>query len=118
MLKKIGIGFVLLFATGAAAVAIFWFGWLTPPDATAVCDNVDRVVEADADALIRKRDLPKALVDEALGKAKQETHAHCERFSTKKPLMLAQAIWVKRLECMRDADDMGALKRCDAISSF
>ncbi len=118
MLKKILIGFGLLIVTLVAAGGVFWMGWLTPPDADEVCENVDRVVEKETEEQLAKKKLPKELLNTALASAKKDTHDYCERFAKKKPLMMAQAVWVKRLKCMRDAPSMDGLKTCDEIKSF
>jgi hypothetical protein len=118
--KKVLIVFGMLITTLVAAAAIFWFGWLTPPDSTEVCTNVDAIIDKDGHKLMKGKagELPKGLADQALKQAKKAASDHCKRFSTEKPLMLAQAVWVKRLKCMRDARDIGALEACDEIRSF
>ena len=98
MLKKILIGFGLLFATLVAAGATFWFGWLTPPESAAVCENVGRVMEADSEARILEKKIPKKFLDAALAKAKKSNHDWCERFSTKKP---RRASWSVQPESSR-----------------
>jgi hypothetical protein len=115
--KKVLIAIGMLFATVVIAAGVFWFGWLTPPDSQVVCSNVDQVIAKDGQKLV-PADTPKAFADEALTQAKKAAGDHCKRFSTEKPLMLAQAVWVKRLKCMRDAGDLGALEACDDIKSF
>lgn len=126
MLKKILIGFGLLFGTLVAAGVVFWFGWLSPPDSAAVCENVDKVVSDGGEEFMRTKveakskgmKLPKKLMDQAVADMKKESEDYCERFSKKKPLMMAQAVWVKRLKCMRDASNMDGLETCDEIKSF
>lgn len=122
MLKKIFIGLGLLCLIVVGAYGGFWFGWLTPPEPTAVCENVDRVVEADGEALLADelhgKTLPKPFMDEALARLKKSSRDHCGAFSKKKPALMAQAIWVKRLKCMRDAENAAALESCDQIKTL
>lgn len=96
-----------IIATLAAAVAIFYFGWLSPPSPESVCENVVKVTKAevsksgqdvsDADF----GELQKACIADA-GKAPE----------------FGRGIWVKRLKCMRDADDMSGLEKCDDIRAM
>jgi hypothetical protein len=79
------------------AVAIFWFGWLSPPDAQDVCDNVARITK-DATGV----DVP--------AKAKEE----CVQSASKAP-DFGRAIWVKQLRCMRDAKNHDELQGCDKV---
>lgn len=126
MLKKILIGFGLLLGTLVAAGTVFWFGWLSPPAPEAVCSNVEKVVDEGGKDFMREKveakskgdKLPDAWMDVALDKMKKDSEEYCDRFSKKKPLMMAQAVWVKRLKCMRDATDMERLESCDDIKSF
>lgn len=93
-----------------AAVAIFYFGWLSPPDADAVCDNVERVTAAE---LEKKANTKRKRAKTALGSVRK----NCERAATTTP-KFGRAVWVKRLKCMRDADDMSALDACDEIKTL
>ena len=90
-----------------AAVAIFYFGWLSPPSADAVCDNVERVAknELKDQTGVEAKDATKELRDDCMHRASKEPE-------------FGRAIWVKRLKCMRDAPDMNGLKVCDDIKSF
>jgi hypothetical protein len=96
-----------IIGTLAAAVAIFYFGWLSPPSPESVCENVVKVTKAElaksggeaADADFSE--LQKACVAEA-GKAPE----------------FGRGVWVKRLKCMRDADDMAGLDKCDDIRAM
>jgi hypothetical protein len=96
-----------IFATLAAAVLIFWFGWLRPPSAKSVCDNVVQIT---------KSELGKSgasVSDDQLGELEKECVA---RAST--PPKFGRAPWVKRLKCMRDAKDFEGLNACDQVRSM
>src|SRR5262245_5038382 len=89
-----------------AAVAIFYFNWLSPPAAEDVCENVERVAKKEIE--------DKAGVKEVSADATKELRDDCMRRASNAP-EFGRAIWVKRLKCMRDASDMPALKACDEI---
>ena len=95
------IGFVLggVVTTIALAVVVFWVGWLTPPDAHEVCDNVDRIIK-----------------DELRGTPATVRRA-CMKAANTEP-GIGRAIWIKRLKCMRDAADRAGLAACDRIKSL
>jgi hypothetical protein len=96
-----------IFATLIAAVAIFWFGWLSPPSADAVCENVVKLSKAELEAKGGKASA------DVVGKLKTE----CTKAATTPP-EFGRGPWVKRLKCMRDADSYGALQSCDEIRSM
>jgi hypothetical protein len=81
----------------ALAVAIFWFGWLSPPAAEDVCDNVARIAKDETGV-----ELP--------AKAKDE----CVKSASKVP-DFGRAVWVKQLKCMRDAKNRDELEACDKV---
>jgi hypothetical protein len=93
-LKIIGgiIGTIIL------AVAVFYFGWLSPPAADDVCNNVVRIVK-----------------DETGIEAPGELREECMQKASKAP-EFGRAIWVKRLKCMRDAANKDELAACDNVS--
>lgn len=90
-----------------AAVAIFWLGWLSPPSADDVCDNVVSVTKAE---LEKEGGAPS---DAALG----ELRTKCEKRASKAP-EFGRGVWVKQLKCMRDAEDGTALEGCRDIKSM
>jgi hypothetical protein len=109
-----------LVVTLVAGVAIFWFGWLTPPDAGAVCDNVERITKAELDKKTKELgDATEATkrTSRVSEKGLAEVRKDCERIATREP-EFGKAVWVKRLKCMRDAGDIAALKDCDQIRSL
>ncbi len=90
--------------TLVAAVAIFWFGWLSPPSPESVCDNVMKVTKAE---------LAKGgatVSDSDLG----ELEKTCVSRASKAP-EFGRGVWVKKMKCMRDAGDGAALEHCDEI---
>lgn len=96
-----------IFATLLAAVAIFWFGWLSPPSAESVCENVVKVSKAE--------------LESKGGKASAEIVKKLETECTKAastPPEFGRGPWVKRLKCMRDAEDYAGLQDCDDIRSM
>jgi hypothetical protein len=84
--------------TLVAAVAIFYFGWLSPPAADSVCDNVGRIFKEKTGV-----DYP------------PDEREKCMQRAEKAP-EFGRAVWVKRLECMRDAADFEALQGCDDVT--
>jgi len=89
------------------AVAVFWFGWLSPPSPDAVCDNVMKITKAE---------IAKAggeASDSDLAEAKKQ----CVAGASKAP-EFGRGVWVKKLKCMRDAADGAALDKCDGIKSL
>ena len=90
-LKILGIIVVLI----ALAGAVFWIGWLKPPAAEDVCDNIGKVMEKEG-----------AKLDEAGMKA-------CiDRYSRKPEFGLMP--WTKKLKCLRDAGSAAELEKCGA----
>lgn len=96
-----------IFGTLVAAVAIFYFGWLSPPSPESVCENVVKVTKAE----LEKQGASPSDGDFA------ELEKACIAEAGKEP-EFGRGIWVKRLECMRDAEDMAALDKCDDIRSM
>lgn len=95
MLKKILIGLGGFIAVLAVAAGIFWIGWLTPPSAEAVCDNLGKIAKQETGV-----DYPEPL------------KASCVQ-SVSTPPKFGRLKWVSRLKCARDAQDIVALKTCD-----
>ncbi len=94
-------------ATLVIAVIIFYVGWLSPPSPDSVCDNVERI------ALEQRRpgdDPPPHATSLPL-------RTECVARATTAP-EFGRAVWVKQLECMRDAVDMAGLTRCEDIRSI
>lgn len=102
-LKVIG----ALFATLIAAIAIFYFGWLSPPSPESVCENVVKVSRAELESKGAEA------TDEMVSKLKDG----CMSAATKEP-EFGKGPWVKRLKCMRDAKDYAALEACEEIRSL
>ncbi|MCH9682089.1 MAG: hypothetical protein K0V04_11695 [Deltaproteobacteria bacterium] len=96
-----------IFATLVAAVAIFYWGWLRPPPADAVCDNVARITGHER-ASTPQPPAPRQAHD---------SHAECVARASRAP-EFGRAVWVRQLECMRDAADMAGLARCKQIRSI
>ena len=96
-----------ILGTLAAGVAIFWFGWLSPPSPESVCDNVVEVTKAE--------------LDKAGTQASPDDFAELERTcvsrASKAP-EFGRGVWVKKLKCMRDASDGRTLEQCDEIRSM
>ncbi|MGH1341827.1 MAG: hypothetical protein ACRBN8_09765 [Nannocystales bacterium] len=96
-----------IFATLIAAIAIFYFGWLSPPSADSVCENVVEVSKAE--------------LESKGAKATEETLAQLEKgciaAATKEP-EFGKGPWVKRLKCMRDAKNYEVLQECNEIRSL
>jgi hypothetical protein len=89
-----------IIGTLALAVAVFWFGWLSPPAADDVCNNVGRILEEDSGIAF-----PAKLREE------------CMQRATKAP-EFGRAIWVKQLKCMRDASNKSQLVECDKVKEL
>lgn len=83
-----------IIGTIGLAIGVFYFGWLSPPSAQAVCDNVSRIVKAESGA-----DLPAT-----------EAASCVRRAST--PPEFGRAVWVKQLKCMRDAKSSKEVDAC------
>ncbi len=96
-----------IFATLVAAIAIFYFGWLSPPSAEAVCENVVKVSRAELESK------GATASDETLGKLE----TGCMSAATTEP-EFGKGPWVKRLKCMRDAENYAVLQECDEIRSL
>lgn len=96
-----------VFATLIAAVAIFYFGWLSPPSPESVCENVVEVSKAELES---KGSTASAAMIATLDK-------ECRKAASTPP-EFGRGPWVKRLKCMRDADDYAALQTCEEIRSM
>ncbi|MBV1860082.1 MAG: hypothetical protein KUG77_16840 [Nannocystaceae bacterium] len=96
-----------IFATLVAAIAIFYFGWLSPPSAESVCENVVTLSRTELESKGAKA------TDEMLSKVEDG----CMSAATKEP-EFGKGPWVKRLKCMRDAENYEALQTCDEIRSL
>jgi hypothetical protein len=84
-------------ATLVAAVAIFYFGWLSPPSPESVCDNVGRIFK-----------------DKTGVEFPTDERQKCEERAGTAP-EFGRAVWVKRLKCQRDAGDLKQLEACDDV---
>lgn len=84
----------------AVTVMVYWLGWLQPPSPAAVCRNVERVVAQSRGTTAAARERA-ACIDTALH-----------------PPVRGRAIWVRRLECRRDAHDLAALQGCDTLAAL
>ncbi len=100
-LKIIG-GIVL---TLVLAIVVFYIGWLLPPSADKVCDNVEKVTIAELKS--KGIDVPDAM--------KTELRKDCKKWATKRP-EFGVAVWVKQLKCARDAENMSELEACKGKS--
>jgi hypothetical protein len=90
-----------LFATLVLAIVIFYIGWMRPPSADKVCDNVEAITVAElASSGI---DAPKSAV--------AEVRASCEKWAGTPP-EFGRLPWVAKLKCSRDAKDAKALADC------
>ena len=96
-----------IIATLIAAVAIFYFGWLSPPSPESVCENVVKVTKAELD-----KQGASASDDDF-----KELEKQCITSASKAP-EFGRGVWVKKLKCMRDAPDTTALGKCDDIRSM
>ncbi len=96
-----------IIGTLLGAVAIFYFGWLSPPSPESVCENVIKVTKAELEKS------GASATDEQIGELKTS----CEKRAGKAP-EFGRGIWVKKLKCMRDAADGSALDKCDSIRSM
>lgn len=94
-LKIIGIVLGSLVGLLLLAGGIFWIGWLSPPSAESVCDNVAEVTAA------------------ATGRAyPEQAPAEC-LVAAATPPRFGRMPWVTELKCMRDATDLAALEACE-----
>ena len=75
-------------------------GWLSPPEADAVCGNVARLFKDKTGAILPENE-----------------RGRCEKQATKAP-EFGRGIWVKQLKCMRDAQSYDDLKSCDSIKTL
>ncbi len=96
-----------IFATLVAAVAIFYFGWLSPPSPDSVCENVVAVSKAELES---KGATASPAMVATLDK-------ECRQAASTPP-EFGRGPWVKRLKCMRDAEDYAALQTCEEIRSM
>ena len=96
-----------IFATLLAAVAIFYFGWLSPPSPESVCENVVEVSKAELES---KGGNPSA---DIVGTLEKE----CMKAASTPP-EFGRGPWVKRLKCMRDAENYAGLQACEEIRSL
>jgi hypothetical protein len=77
------------------AVVVLYLGWLSPPSAESVCDNMAAIIKNE-----RGVDFP------------QKDRAHCVERASKAP-EFGRAIWVAELKCIRDAKSSRELSQCD-----
>lgn len=96
-----------IIATLLAAVAIFYFGWLSPPDPEDVCDNVMELTKKELQSK------GGSATDAQLA----ELRTQCiDRAGTAPEF--GRGPWVKRLKCMRDAESFPELEACEQIRSM
>lgn len=96
-----------IIVTLVAAVAIFYFGWLSPPSPESVCDNVVELTQKEL------TDQGGSVTDANLAELERE----CVARASKAP-EFGRGPWVKRLKCMRDAETFAALEQCEEIRSM
>jgi hypothetical protein len=90
-------------ATLVAAVVIFYVGWLSPPSADSVCDNIMRLTKAE---------LAEGGAEPSDADLSQFRQA-CIADVGKEP-EFGRLPWVRRLKCMRDAENMDGLQACES----
>ena len=91
VLKVFGVILLLL----ALAAFVFWFGWLKPPAAEDVCNNLAQLTEKESGA-----------------KWDDATRKTCvEKFSKRPEFGLMP--WVKRVKCVRDAKTLAEAESCN-----
>lgn len=89
-LKILGFIVVLL----VVAVLVFWIGWLKPPAAQDVCDNVSALMEKEAGAKLSDEDMKECVT----------------RYSREPEFGLMP--WTKKLKCIRDAESLADADKC------
>lgn len=89
VLKVLGIIVGLL----VVAVFVFWLGWLKPPAAQDVCDNVATLMEKEG-----------AKLDDAGMKACVDRYSKQPEFGIMP--------WTKKLKCIRDAGSLADVDKC------
>ena len=91
-----------ILAALVALVLVFYIGWLRPPAAEGVCENVEKLTLEE----MKKQgmELPDA--------AKKALHDECMDHATNAP-EFGIGPWVVELKCARDAEDFAALEACD-----
>jgi hypothetical protein len=77
------------------AVVVLYLGWLSPPSAESVCDNMAAIIKNESGV-----DFPRGDRDD------------CVRRASKAP-EFGRAIWVAELKCIRDAKSSKELSQCD-----
>ena len=77
------------------AVVVLYLGWLSPPSAESVCDNMTKIITGETGL-----DLP------------QKDRDDCMRRASKAP-EFGRAVWVAELKCIRDAKSSTELRQCD-----
>jgi len=88
---------ILGFIVGAIGLAIFvfWFGWLRPPAAEDVCENVAKIMKKETNV-----------------EAPAEFMKECVAVYSKPP-EFGRVPWVKQLKCIRDAETASELDGCE-----
>lgn len=88
---------VLGYIVGAIGLAIFvfWFGWLRAPAAEDVCENVAKLMKKESGAEMGA-----------------DFMKECIAVYGKEP-EFGRVPWVKQLKCIRDAESMAELEKCE-----
>jgi hypothetical protein len=76
------------------AVIVLYLGWLSPPSADSVCDNMADILKNESGV-----DFP------------QKDRDDCVRRASKAP-EFGRALWVAELKCIRDAKSSKELQQC------
>ncbi|MBN2191256.1 MAG: hypothetical protein JW751_00430 [Polyangiaceae bacterium] len=101
VLKTAAIIIVSLIGLVAAAVVVFWWGWIRAPSSQAVCSNVVKVFTTEAKR--RGKAMPQLGVD--------RLHKQC--IANAGPGKYEGLVpYARRAKCMARADSMEALEQC------
>ena len=76
------------------AVIVLYLGWLSPPSAESVCDNMAKIVKNESGV-----DFPQNGRDDCLRRASNAPE-------------FGRAVWVAELKCIRDAKSSKELEQC------
>lgn len=85
-----------------ALILVFYIGWLRPPAADKVCENVEKLTLAELES--QGAELPEAM--------REELHSECMDHASNAP-EFGIGPWVAELKCARDAESFAALEKCD-----
>ena len=88
---------ILGYIVGAIALAIFvfWFGWLRAPAAEDVCDNVAELMKKETGS-----EMPADFMTACIAEYSKEPE-------------FGRVPWVNQLKCIRDADSLAELEKCE-----